>query len=172
MGHPAGQLHRRFAGEESFLVRTGLHPGKITRHPRHDPPGAEQSPRRILAGAVHSGIHGTAKPLGVGRRVSHGCIRLYPEDIKDLFRRVSLETPVWIIYQPVKVGLRDNRLYIEVHPSQTIRADSLLNEAMRQVSALDWEGRLDLAALHKAIWEQRGVPTPISLPENPAPGPD
>lgn len=118
------------------------------------------------------GIHGTTKPLGVGRRVSHGCIRLYPEDIKDLFHRVSLDTPVWIIYQPVKVGLRDNRLYIEVHHSQTIREDDLLKEAMRHISALDWEEPLDLAALHKAIWEQRGVPIPISLPENPAPGPD
>jgi L,D-transpeptidase ErfK/SrfK len=118
------------------------------------------------------GIHGTSKPLGVGRRVSHGCIRLYPEDIKDLFHRVSLDTPVWIIYQPVKVGLRDNRLYIEVHHSQTIREDDLLKEAMRHISTLDWQEPLDLAALHKAIWEQRGVPIPISLPENPAPGPD
>lgn len=118
------------------------------------------------------GIHGTTKPYGVGRRVSHGCIRLYPEDIKDLFHRVSLDTPVWIIYQPVKVGLRDNRLYIEVHPSQTIREDDLLKEAMRQVSALDWQDPLDLAALHNAIWEQRGVPIPISLPENPALSPD
>lgn len=110
------------------------------------------------------GIHGTTKPYGVGRRVSHGCIRLYPEDIKDLFHRVSLDTPVWIIYQPVKVGLRDNRLFIEVHPSGTIREDGLLKEALRQVSALNWQGGLDLEALHKAIWEQRGVPIPISLP--------
>jgi L,D-transpeptidase ErfK/SrfK len=110
------------------------------------------------------GIHGTTKPYGVGRRVSHGCIRLYPEDIKDLFHRVSLDTPVWVIYQPVKVGLRDSRLYIEVHSSETMREDALLKEALRQVSTLDWQGHLDLAGLHKAVREKRGVPTPVSFP--------
>jgi L,D-transpeptidase ErfK/SrfK len=50
------------------------------------------------------GIHGTNKPLGVGRRVSHGCIRLYPQDIQDLFQRVPVGTPVVITNIPVKVG--------------------------------------------------------------------
>ena len=61
-------------------------------------------------------IHGTNKPYGIGMRISHGCIRLYPEDIKELFSKVSLETPVNIINQPYKVGVKDNVIYIEAHP--------------------------------------------------------
>lgn len=62
------------------------------------------------------GIHGTNEPYGVGRRVSHGCIRLYPEDIKDLYRRTRVGTPVEVIYQPVKVADVNGQLYLEVHP--------------------------------------------------------
>ena len=62
-------------------------------------------------------IHGTNKPYGIGRRVSSGCIRLYPEDIAQLFRLVSVGTPVTIVYQPVKLGWSDGELYMEVHPT-------------------------------------------------------
>jgi len=61
-------------------------------------------------------IHGTNKPFGIGMRVSHGCIRLYPEDIESLFRQVKLGTPVHIINQPFKVGRLDNHIYLEAHP--------------------------------------------------------
>lgn len=61
-------------------------------------------------------IHGTNKPFGIGMRVSHGCIRLYPEDIAFLFDEVKLGTPVEIINQPFKVGKHKDELYLEVHP--------------------------------------------------------
>ncbi len=57
-------------------------------------------------------IHGTNKPWGVGMRVSHGCIRLYPEDIESLFQQVSINTPVNIINQPYKVGGSEEMKYI------------------------------------------------------------
>ncbi len=60
-------------------------------------------------------IHGTNKTFGVGMRVSHGCIRMYPEDIEALFERVPLSTPVWIIDQPYKLGRDNGRLYMEAH---------------------------------------------------------
>lgn len=60
-------------------------------------------------------IHGTNKPDGVGRRVSHGCIRMYPEGIADMFRRVGPGTTVTVVDQPVKLGWRDGDLYLEVH---------------------------------------------------------
>lgn len=62
-------------------------------------------------------IHGTNKPAGVGRRVSHGCIRLYPEDIAALFQRVAIGTPVTVVNQPIKLGWVGNDLFLEVHPS-------------------------------------------------------
>jgi L,D-transpeptidase ErfK/SrfK len=62
-------------------------------------------------------IHGTNKPYGVGMRVSHGCIRMYPEDIEKLFSKVWVGMPVHIVNQAIKVGWSEDRLYIEVHPS-------------------------------------------------------
>ena len=61
-------------------------------------------------------IHGTNKPFSIGMRVSHGCVRMYPEHIVEVFRKVSVETPVNIVNQPVKAGWKGNQLYIEVHP--------------------------------------------------------
>lgn len=60
-------------------------------------------------------IHGTNKPYGIGRRASHGCIRLYPEDIELLYRNVTVDTPVYIIDQPYKLGRDGERLYLEAH---------------------------------------------------------
>lgn len=60
-------------------------------------------------------IHGTNKPYGVGMKVSHGCIRLYPEDIEILFDLVKEGIKVNIVNQPIKAGWRDGNLYIEVH---------------------------------------------------------
>ncbi len=63
-------------------------------------------------------LHGTNRPFGVGMRVSHGCIRLFPEDIEHLFGIVSVNTPVEILYQPYKAALHKNKLYLEAHPIQ------------------------------------------------------
>ncbi|MDX1507544.1 MAG: L,D-transpeptidase family protein, partial [Woeseiaceae bacterium] len=61
-------------------------------------------------------IHGTNRPAGVGMRVTHGCLRMFPEDIEYLFDHVSLETPVRIINEPVKIGWQGEQLVMEVHP--------------------------------------------------------
>ena len=61
-------------------------------------------------------IHGTNLPYGVGRRVSSGCIRMYPADIETLFNKVPIGTPVRVVNQPAKLGWIDGDLYLEVHP--------------------------------------------------------
>jgi L,D-transpeptidase ErfK/SrfK len=63
-------------------------------------------------------LHGTNKPYGVGLRVSHGCIRLFPEDIEHLFGITPSHTPVEIVYQPHKAGVRNGQLYLEAHRPQ------------------------------------------------------
>ncbi|MCG6942274.1 MAG: L,D-transpeptidase family protein [Thiohalocapsa sp.] len=63
-------------------------------------------------------IHGTNKPWGVGMPVSHGCTRMYPEDIAALFPQVEKGTPVRIVDQPYKVGWRGDELYLEVNLAQ------------------------------------------------------
>ena len=61
-------------------------------------------------------IHGTNKPAGVGMRVSHGCVRMFPEDIEFLFDRVATRTKVRIINAPIKFGWDGDELVIEAHP--------------------------------------------------------
>ncbi len=63
-------------------------------------------------------LHGTNRPYGVGMRVSHGCLRLYPEDIEHLFDLVPLNTPVEIIYQPDKAAVQNGELFLEAHKVQ------------------------------------------------------
>jgi L,D-transpeptidase ErfK/SrfK len=60
-------------------------------------------------------IHSTNRPAGVGMRVTHGCIRMFPEDIRFLFNLVAVDTPVRIINEPVKVGWDGDELVMEVH---------------------------------------------------------
>ena len=60
-------------------------------------------------------IHGTNKPVGVGMQITHGCIRLYPEDIEYLFGEVPLGMEVRIVNQRIKTGWIDGALYLEVH---------------------------------------------------------
>jgi L,D-transpeptidase ErfK/SrfK len=70
--------------------------------------------------ALHLGwpgylIHGTDKPAGVGRRVSHGCVHLYPEDIRQIFAMVPNGTPVRIVNQPYLFGWRHGHLYMQAY---------------------------------------------------------
>ena len=64
-------------------------------------------------------IHGTdrgdpAKPFGIGERVTHGCMRMYNEDVTKLYPEVSVGTPVYLVNQPVKLGWQGGELYMEV----------------------------------------------------------
>jgi L,D-transpeptidase ErfK/SrfK len=108
------------------------------------------------------GIHGTSKPYGVGRRISHGCLRLYPSDIRDLFARVSVGTTVRIIRQPVKAGIKNDQLLVEVHRSENTAPETLLQDVLQQISRLPWQGHLDMEALKKELVLGRGVPTVVS----------
>ncbi len=60
-------------------------------------------------------IHGTNRPAGVGMRVTHGCVRMFPEDIAFLFERVAINMPVRIINEPVKLGWDGDMLVMEAH---------------------------------------------------------
>jgi L,D-transpeptidase ErfK/SrfK len=85
--------------------------------PRTVPPGpdnplGEFAMRLGLPGYL---IHGTNRPAGVGMRVTHGCIRMFPEDIEFLFGQVAVDTKVRIINEPVKLGWEGDQLIMEVH---------------------------------------------------------
>jgi L,D-transpeptidase ErfK/SrfK len=119
-------------------------------------------------------IHGTNKPYGVGMRVSHGCIRLYPEDIKALFERVPLSTPVWVIDQPFKLGRDRSLLVLEVHepitePGRPPVDDSpVIVSAVEAVTHAGEHERARRAAL-EVVRRKLGVPEPVGAlrPDDP-----
>ncbi len=107
-------------------------------------------------------IHGTNKPWGVGRRVSHGCIRLYPEDIPMLYRSAPQGVKVTIVKQPVKVGLKAGRVYIEVHKDETKNDASYQDDALHLLRNRNILKRVDTGKLHYAIEEKKGIPVDIT----------
>lgn len=112
-------------------------------------------------------IHSTNKPYGTGMRVSHGCIRMYPEDIERLFPRVAVGTPVYIVDQPVKVGRLNNTLYIEVHPpleEMPMSYDEMLELALNLIVKAN-NGIMPTIngyALKQALHERNGIPVAIT----------
>ena len=114
-------------------------------------------------------IHSTNKPYGVGMRVTHGCVRMYPENIEELFPSVAVGTPVQIVNQPVKVGWFFDTLYIEVHPPlEEDQTEAALVEMAMDLVVAAWEKRpliLNGRALKQAVHEKRGIPVPIARAE-------
>ena len=96
--------------------------------PRIVPPGPDNplGKHAMRLGLPGYLIHGTNRPAGVGMRVTHGCIRMFPEDIEYLFGKVAVNTPVRIINEPVKIGWDGDQLVMEPsHPSEFDRARRL-----------------------------------------------
>jgi len=106
-------------------------------------------------------IHGTDKPFGVGRKVSHGCLRLYPEDIPLLYERVPVGARVTIVREPVKVGVRDDRVFVEVHQDEAVPIDYLA-EGKRLLARRGLLGRVDARRLEAAVRASQGVPVEVS----------
>jgi len=111
-------------------------------------------------------IHGTNKPFGIGMRVSHGCIRLYPEDIEELFAQVKLKTPVHIVNQPYKVGLLNNKIYLEAH--QFLEEDreeykDNLTSVVKMIVKLTTEKKYQIEwnLAKQVIKEMKGIPIVI-----------
>ena len=113
-------------------------------------------------------IHGTNKPSGVGMRVTHGCIRMFPEDIEALFDTVPVGTAVRIVNQPVKLGHDGSALYVEAHaplPDRLSEESSALTELTRAFVAFAEEGQgegFDWDLAEQVAMTSRGVVELIS----------
>ena len=111
-------------------------------------------------------IHSTNKPFGVGMSVTHGCIRMYPEDIEKLFPRVPVSTDVYIVNQPIKVGWFKNTLYIEVHPTlenEKVDYEQRLEQALELIIQANNQDLpiIDGATLKRALKQRDGSPVAI-----------
>ena len=117
-------------------------------------------------------IHGTNKPAGVGLRSSHGCIRLYPEDIEEFFNMVPIGTQVRVVNQPFVFGWREGELYMQ--PFDVLEDDardwtkaqkkllkrSLAARLQQQVHA--HHEQIDWGLVSNLARSSRGVPVPIT----------
>jgi L,D-transpeptidase ErfK/SrfK len=111
-------------------------------------------------------IHGTNHPWAVGMRVSHGCVRLFPEDISTLFRRVPQGTPVRIVDLPYKVGRQDGVWYLEAMDLDGARVTGAdLADLLKGVRLDDLNAAAAVAG--GVVTANRGVPTPITPRERP-----
>jgi L,D-transpeptidase ErfK/SrfK len=112
-------------------------------------------------------IHSTNKPYGVGMRVTHGCLRMYPEDIERLFENIPVGTPVHLINQPIKLGWLAGVLFVELHPPLEEDAENYENymqsvlDAIAEFTAPD-EISLSGRALWQAIEHQDGIPVAVT----------
>jgi L,D-transpeptidase ErfK/SrfK len=114
--------------------------------PRIVPPGpdnplGEYAMRLGLPGYL---IHGTNRPAGVGMRVTHGCVRMFPEDIEFLFGKIDVNTTVRIINEPIKMGWSGNDLVMEVHPVLEVVVPEVAGEAVDEATDENTEVVLDI----------------------------
>jgi L,D-transpeptidase ErfK/SrfK len=136
-------------------------------------------------------IHGTNNPIAVGMAITHGCIRMYPEDIEALFPLVPVNTPVWLINEPVKVARVNGQVWLEVHPpvdaeGQQAEVDiegfyALANAALGETpAAIHWDFVLETLKKADGMPQMVGLeidpqdlpptaPTGPELPADPAP---
>ncbi len=160
------------------------------------PPGPENpmGTHAMYLGWPSYAIHGTDKPYSIGRRLSSGCIRMYPEDIITLYDNVKPGTQIMVVDQPVKTAWINDKYYVQVHPTQE-QSDMLSHDGMTKPEypirdddiktiltgvgptegvTLQWD------KIRSAVKERRGIPIIVATknskkPETsitPAPSPD
>ena len=143
--------------------------------PARVPPG-DANPlgdRWMTLGVTSYGIHGTNNRWSIGRMATHGCIRLYNDDMRDVYLRTPSGTPVEIVYQVVKLGERDGQVYIEAHPDLYERDPGVATRALVQLLLLGLQGVVDADTIDRelaaqTIAEARGVPVRIGRVPEPA----
>jgi L,D-transpeptidase ErfK/SrfK len=112
-------------------------------------------------------IHGTNRPWSIGMRVSRGCIRLYPEDIRSLFPEVPQGTPVRIVDLPYKLGREAGVWYLEAHPGAGVGGDGPGPAALLRGAGLE-PLEPALGAARAALMRPLGLPRPVT-PRRPPP---
>ncbi|MES2253629.1 MAG: L,D-transpeptidase family protein [Pseudomonadota bacterium] len=91
-------------------------------------------------------IHGTNKPYGIGRNVSHGCIHLYPEDIETLFKEVTIGTPVRVVDDEMRFAWVDGTLYLALAPTHAQITEISENQKVTPSVPEDLQARVAEAA--------------------------
>lgn len=127
-------------------------------------------------------VHGTNKPYGVGRRVSRGCIRMYPEGVERLFGEIPVGTPVTAVNQLTKLGWNMGELYLEAQPDfaqideleekQSITPRPVTDEDRQLIMAKAGAeaDRIDWPLAEAELIKRSGMPVQITRPQPPEGG--
>jgi L,D-transpeptidase ErfK/SrfK len=152
---------------DGYIAR-GQEPPPPVVPPGPDNPLGAHAMRLGIPGGAYL-IHGTNRPVGVGMQVTHGCIRMYPEDISELYSLVAVNQQVTLIDQPSKLGWYKGTLYLERHPLLEGAADpgpeeylglqeKVLEATLGKPVEVDWQ------RVEHTFTQARGVPVAISRP--------
>jgi L,D-transpeptidase ErfK/SrfK len=140
--------------------------------PKVVPPGPKNPlgdyKMRLAVGDGTYEIHGTNNPLAVGMAITHGCVRMYPEDVAALFKAVAVGTKVWLINDPVKVAYVDGDLLVEAHPPVDGEGQTVAPNLELLSKQLDQALGKSTAAIHwdfarEALQAATGMPTVVGL---------
>jgi L,D-transpeptidase ErfK/SrfK len=154
--------------------------------PARVPPGPDNPlgayAMRLAAGGGTYMIHGTNNPIAVGLAVTHGCIRMYPDDVANLFPQIPVGTPVRIVNEPVKVAWVDGELLLEAHPPVDAEGQSfepnvdqfaelLRNAVGDSTVAIHWDYAREVLERADGVLATVGLEADMSaLNSDPAPG--
>ena len=151
--HPPDSIRREAAAEGKKL-------------PEVVPPGPDNPLGRFalrLGWSKHM-IHGTNQPDSIGRPVTHGCIRLYSDDMQELFERAQVGTPVTLVDQPFKLGEADGALYLETHPDGSGAGDpQAVRARIERWLAAAGDRRVDHEQIERALRMPTEMPVKVSL---------
>jgi lipoprotein-anchoring transpeptidase ErfK/SrfK len=109
-------------------------------------------------------IHSTTKPWSIYSFASHGCIRVYPEQMEELFKEISVNTQGEIIYRPVKLAVtEEGRVFLEVHQDVYGKSTGLAKEARLQIEKQNLGERVDWKKVDSVLRQKLGIAEDISL---------
>ena len=125
----------------------------------HVPPSPQNPLGEYWIGLSLSGIgiHGTNAPSSIYNLVTHGCIRLHPDNIRNLFPKVDVGMRGRIIYEPVLVAIVGDSIFLEVHPDSYKIGSDPLRKVLNTARSEGFLEVLDLPLVKEVIQKREGI---------------
>ncbi|MCY1418286.1 L,D-transpeptidase catalytic domain [compost metagenome] len=114
-------------------------------------------------------IHGSNKKFGIGMRTSHGCFRMFNNNVLELAKMAPVGTPVRIINEPYKFGISAGKIYLEAHTPLDDKGDpSVVDKHTAVINALLKRGdenlRMNWDTVRDVVAAEDGMPVEIAAP--------
>jgi L,D-transpeptidase ErfK/SrfK len=115
---------------------------------------------RLSFGSI--GLHGTTASSSIYHFATHGCIRMHPDDVEDLFHRVILGERGRVVYEPVLVAFDGADVFVEVHADRYRRAPDPLGRTLQLLDQSGLRGLVDLTEVLRVVREAEGLAVPVT----------